>query len=65
MSSFDPTKKAPKKVRGFSLSAESGALIDLAAMQYNTSASRIVDTAIKSYLSKVLAPPVPEKGKKL
>lgn len=48
----------PKKVRGFSLSAATSALIDETAARHGVSASRVVDVALAKYLQHLdtLAP---------
>jgi hypothetical protein len=48
---FEPLTVAPrKKVRGFSLSADTSALVDEMAAKHGVSASRVVDVALNKYL---------------
>lgn len=54
MASVDFTKPEPKKIRTYSLSPETIALVDQAAESHGVSASRIVDIALDHYLTHVL-----------
>lgn len=47
---FNPNPKPRKKVRGFSLSPDTSALIDQMADRHGVSASRVVDVALAQYL---------------
>jgi hypothetical protein len=50
----EPFKTNPrKKVRGFSLSAETSLLIDQVAERHGVSASHVVDVALGQYLTQL------------